>query len=261
MGRSERATLDQAATRGNPSFVWRRGQERRLEMVRQWLPEPLPTRDGLRALDVGCGIGMYTAALGGLCSRVVGLEVEADRAVEARVTGLTVVQGVGERLPFATGAFDLVFSHEVLEHVSDDFATTAEMARVTRPGGRLVVFCPNRWYPFETHGHFWRGEYNFGNTPLINYLPDRLRDRLAPHVRAYSAARLRTLFAGLPVRVLYHTQIYPGYDNLMVHRPGIGRPLRRLTYLLEGTPLRVFGLSHFLVLEREHPAAAQPGRG
>jgi SAM-dependent methyltransferase len=249
----ERAQLEKAAARGNPSFVWRQGQARRLEMVRCWLPEPGPDGEGLRALDVGCGIGMYTAALSGYGAEVVGLEVEAERAAEASEAELTVVQGVGERLPFAAGAFDLVFSHEVLEHVRDDVATAAEMVRVARPGGRIVVFCPNRWYPFETHGHYWRGRYHFGNTPLINYLPDRLRDRLAPHVRAYSPARLRALFAGQPVRVLHHTQIYPGYDNLVARRPAIGRWLRRLTYFLEGTPLRVLGLSHLVVLERECP--------
>jgi SAM-dependent methyltransferase len=247
-----RAPLEKAAARGNPSLVWREGQTRRLEMVRRWLPEPRTGTDGLSALDVGCGIGMYTAALSSCCSQVVGLEVETERAAEAREAELTVVQGMGERLPFRAGTFDLVFSHEVLEHVRNDVATAAEMVRVARPGGRVVVFCPNRWYPFETHGHYWRGEYHFGNTPLINYLPDRLRDRLAPHVRAYSPARLRALFANQPVRELHHTQIYPGYDNLVARRPAIGRWLRRLTYFLEGTPLRVLGLSHLLVLEREH---------
>ena len=70
-----------------------------------------------------------------------------------------------------------------------------EAFRVLRPGGRVILFCPNRWYPFETHGHYWRGRYHFGNTPLLNYLPDVLRNRLAPHVRAYTAHGLRDLFA------------------------------------------------------------------
>ena len=76
----------------------------------------------------------------------------------------------------------------MIEHVTDDAAAAAEMVRVVAPGGRIVIFCPNRLYPFETHGHYWRGRYHFGNTPLINYLPDPLRNRLAPHVRAYTGA-------------------------------------------------------------------------
>ncbi|NIU60939.1 MAG: methyltransferase domain-containing protein, partial [Pseudomonas stutzeri] len=64
----------------------------------------------------------------------------------ARAAG--VVQAPGERLPFPDATFDVVFSHEVLEHVADDRACVAEMVRVTRPGGRIVVFVPNRLYPF-----------------------------------------------------------------------------------------------------------------
>ena len=124
------------------------------------------------------------------------------------------------------------------------------MVRVLKPGGRLVLFCPNRLYPFETHGHYWRGRYHFGNTPLVNYLPDRLRNRLAPHVRAYTAGDVRALFEGLPARIITHTQIYPGYDNILARRPGLGLLLRRVTYGLERTPLRALGLSHFLVAEK-----------
>jgi len=121
---------------------------------------------------------------------------------------------------------------------------------VLRPGGRLVLFTPNRLYPFETHGHYWRGKYHFGNTPLINWLPDALRDRLAPHVRAYTRADLRRLLAPLPLRLLCFTQVYPGYDNIIYRFPRLGRLVRGATYTLENTPLRAFGISHFLVAER-----------
>ena len=85
-----------------------------------------------------------------------------------------------------------------------------EISRVLAPGGRALIFVPNRLWPFETHGIWWRGRYRFGNMPLVNYLPDPLRNRLAPHVRVYTAAGLREVFAELPLRVLHHGQIYPG---------------------------------------------------
>ena len=130
-------------------------------------------------------------------------------------------------------------------------AAAAEMARVLKPGGRAIIFAPNRLYPFETHGHYWQGEYHFGNTPLINYLPDGLRNYLAPHVRVYTAARLRFLFLGEPVRVVHHTQIYPGYDNIVARKPQLGKLIRRVTYGLELSPLAAFGISHLLVIEKK----------
>ena len=236
--------MDQAALRGNPSFVWRAGQERRLAMVRRSV-----SLDGASILDVGCGVGMYTSAFQRYTPNVVGIEIEGARAREAATLGTSVAQGVGEALPFADRTFDVVFSHEVLEHVRDDRVAAEEMVRVARSGGHLVIFVPNRLYPFETHGIYWRGEYHFGNKPLVNWLPDVLRRRLAPHVRAYTVHDLRRLFAGLPVQTRVHTQIYPGYDNVVARHPTLGRALQRLTYAMERTPLRHFGLSHFLVLE------------
>jgi SAM-dependent methyltransferase len=205
--------------------------------------------DDGRVLDVGCGVGMYMRAFRQFTPHVFGVEIEGERARQALAFG-GVVQSPGEALPFAESAFDLVLSHEVIEHVANDRASVVEMVRMLKTGGRLALFCPNRLYPFETHGHYWRGQYHFGNTPLVNYLPDRLRNRLAPHVRAYTARDLCALFMGLPVRVVLHTQIYPGYDNLLARRPALGRLLRWGSYRLEQTPLRAFGLSHFLVAEK-----------
>lgn len=235
---------DQAALRGNPSFVWRAGQERRLAMVARAV-----TLEGRRVLDVGCGVGMYTAAFARGGAHAFGVEVEADRACDAHTQVPRIAQSVGEALPFSDKTFDVVYSHEVLEHVRDDRLCAAEMVRVTRPGGHIVIFVPNRLYFFETHGIYWKGEYRFGNKPFVNWLPDRLRNRLAPHVRAYTGRGLRRLFDGLPVRTVQHTLIYPGYDNIVARRGRLGRALQTVTYTLERTPLRLLGLSHFLVLQ------------
>jgi hypothetical protein len=102
----------------------------------------------------------------------------------------------------------------------------------------------------EQHGVYWRGEYYFGNKPLVNYLPNPLRNRLAPHVRAYTGHGLRDLFAGLPLRLLHHGRVFGGYDNIVRRSPRLGGGIRRALYAAEGTPLAVLGLSHFLVLEK-----------
>jgi len=240
-----------AASRGLPSNVWRAGQDRRFAMVAAHVALP-----GARVLDIGCGVGMYTARLAGAGARAVGIEVEWARAREARGRGLDVAAAVGEALPLADGSVDAVLLHEVLEHVADDRRTVREVCRVLRPGGRAVIFVPNRGWPFETHGVMWRGRYRFGNIPLVNYLPDPLRNRLAPHVRVYTRASLRALFEGSPLRVVVHTQVFPGYDKLAARRPALGRWLRRATYVLERTPLGAVGLSHLVVVEREQSATS-----
>jgi SAM-dependent methyltransferase len=250
---SEGRDLERAARRGEPSYVWRAGQERRLAMI---LSAAGPRAAG-RVLDDGCGVGQYLKRLGERASAAFGLEFDPGHARTAGSWLSNVVRGAGEALPFPDGAFDLVLSHEVLEHVADDRAAACEIARILRrpaggqPGGRLVLFVPNRGYPFETHGVYWRGRYRFGNIPLVNYLPRGLRDRLAPHVRAYTRRDLERLFRGLPLRVVSQAQIFGAYDNLIARWPAPGRLLRGLLQALERTPLQRLGLSHFWVLERD----------
>jgi SAM-dependent methyltransferase len=235
-----------AATRGVPSMVWREGQDRRLQMIRRDLE-----LQGASLLDVGCGVGSYMLQLAAQgAGPVVGTEIEIARAREAREAGAMVAVAAAEALPFAEGSFDAVLSHEVLEHVADDHAAAREMVRVLHVGGRAVIFVPNRWWPFETHGIVWRGTYRFGNAPLVNYLPDPLRNVLAPHVRTYTAGTLRSLFGGLPVRIVRHTQVYPGFDKMAARRPGLANVLRQVSGWAEATRAACFGLSHLLVVER-----------
>lgn len=240
---------DKAAERGMPSMVWRTGQDRQFEMMVEAAGSRI--KPGCRILVNGCGLGMHNRAFLELTPQVYGLDIEANRiqqAQQANIPHLSVA--AGETLPYANELFDVVLSHEVIEHVADDVLYAADMVRVLKPGGRGIIFCPNRLAPFETHGHYWRGEYHFGNTPLINYLPDVLRNKLAPHVRAYTSGGIRQLFDLPGVRVVNHTQVFPGWDNVVYRRPTLGKLLRNVTYTMERTPLRIFGLSHLLVIEK-----------
>jgi SAM-dependent methyltransferase len=239
--------MEKAAQFGEPSYVWRQGQERRYEMIRSAAGDRLK---GL-VLENGCGVGMYVRRLALEGGRVVGLEYDFERARQAQDASPHVINAAGETLPFESDLFDFVLSHEVLEHVLDDRLAASEMVRTLRPGGRLAVFVPNRGYPFETHGVYWRGEYRFGNVPLVNYLPSRFRNVLAPHVRVYSAKDLEKLFRDLPVKTVSRGVIFGAYDNIIARFPKMGKLLRAALQSLESTPIKVFGLSLFYVYEKE----------
>ena len=228
---------------GNPSFVWRTGQDRRLNLIRRYVQ-----LEGARVLDVGCGIGTYVRKLREVADRAYGIDIDTGRVGQGKTGSLAVA--VSERLPFENKAFDMVLLNEVIEHVQDDRQTLREACRVTRPGGHLVIYAPNRLYPFETHGVFLGEQYWCGNIPLVNYLPDLLRERLVPHARAYTAKGIRRLIAGLPATLVVHTQVYPGFDNIAARRGPLAQALRNVFYQLEHTPMRAFGLSHFVVLRK-----------
>lgn len=235
-----------AAQRGEPSYVWRAGQERRLQMIAHWTQ-----LENATVLEAGGGIGMYASQIHRRYTRHVEcFDIELERAQQARLDVPHALVAAAENLPYVSDYFDTILSSDVLEHVADDRLAVHEMVRVLKPGGRLIVFVPNRWYPFETHGHYWRGTYHFGNTPLINYLPNVLRNKLAPHVRAYTKRGLRRLFAECPVRVITHHRIFAAYDNIIARLGAPGRLLRDTLQRLEATPLDVVAYSHLLVVEK-----------
>jgi len=104
------------------------------------------TNGACHILDVGCGSGAITSALAKRSphSAVVGFDASADRLAEAtrRSQGLanfSVQQGVATALPFGDESFDLVYSRFLLEYLPDRQDAVAEMVRVCRSGGRVLL--------------------------------------------------------------------------------------------------------------------------
>jgi ubiquinone/menaquinone biosynthesis C-methylase UbiE len=95
-----------------------------------------------RALDVGTGAGALALALAPLVRKVVGLDPVPELLELARARSLPnteFVEGDGTALPFPDGAFDLTGTHRTLHHVAGADRIVAELARVTRPGGHVLV--------------------------------------------------------------------------------------------------------------------------
>jgi SAM-dependent methyltransferase len=116
----------------------------------------LGLRAGDRLLDLGCGAGRHAFEALRRGADVTALDYDAaelkDVAGMLGAIGLEevlpdgagagCVNGDATRLPFADGAFDRVIAAEVLEHIPDDSAAMAELARVLRPGGTMAVTVP-----------------------------------------------------------------------------------------------------------------------
>ena len=140
--------LDKAALRGEPSYIWRAGQQRRLDMIVRAAGERIKGK----ILENGCGVGMYVEHLSPFGGEVIGLEYDFERASEAHINSPNILNAAGEFIPLPSGtlrhvapsshsqgnAFDLILSHEVIEHVQNDRLAICEMIRVLRSGGRIA---------------------------------------------------------------------------------------------------------------------------
>ena len=120
----------------------------------------LGLRAGERVLDMGCGAGRHAFEMYRRGADVIALDQNADELSTVREwfaamrdegsvpagAEADVKQGDALNLPFPDGEFDRVVAAEVLEHIPEDEAAIAELARVLRPGGTMAVTVP-RWLP------------------------------------------------------------------------------------------------------------------
>jgi 2-polyprenyl-3-methyl-5-hydroxy-6-metoxy-1,4-benzoquinol methylase len=120
--------------------------QRRLEVVFDQLLAGQDLR-GLRVLDAGCGTGPFAAMALARGAQVVATDIGVKLlAVARQKVGPRVVAGDVTRLCLADASFDVVVSSECIEHTVSPRAAVHEMIRVLRPGGRLVITCPNRFW-------------------------------------------------------------------------------------------------------------------
>ncbi len=145
---------------------------------------------GATLLEVGSGYGVFVAVTRlqyGVYSFGLepgGVGYESSLALSRRLVqrcGLPpkiIVEGVGERMPFRSAYFDVVFSTHVLEHVQDPAQVLRETSRVLRPGGIAQMVVPN-------YGSFWDGHYGMFWPPYVSHAVARLIVRAAGREPAF----------------------------------------------------------------------------
>ena len=133
-------------THGHAPATVRQHARRTVEEAAAFLLPEL--RSGMRLLDVGCGPGSITRGLAERLApgQVIGLDLSHETLAAARqdaaardLANLQYEQGSVYDLPFPDASFDVVFAHQVLQHLREPGTALREMLRVVRPGGLVAV--------------------------------------------------------------------------------------------------------------------------
>jgi SAM-dependent methyltransferase len=183
--------------------------------------------DGLRVADIGGGPGFFVRELRAAGAQAVCLDTDSGELAAMGRPGQGSAIGSALSLPLATGAVDVCFSSNVLEHVGDWRAMLAEMVRVTRPGGIVFVTFTNWLSPWGGHEtspwHYLGGEraarryqHRYGKPP---------KNRYGHSLYPVSVAGALAWARSAPEAVLV--------DAVPRYLPGWTRPLLRVPVLRE----------------------------
>jgi ubiquinone/menaquinone biosynthesis C-methylase UbiE len=157
---------------------------------------------GLKLLEVGCGLGIELASLGKLGFDVTGIDLApaavklaGDHLRRLNINGRTLVQNV-EHMEFPDESFDAVYSSGVLHHTPDIQRAIAEILRVLKPGGEILVILYHRRSWFYLLHKLTRINIEFG-------------DEDAPIINAYTKKQVKSLFHGLRIARVDVEYYYP----------------------------------------------------
>jgi SAM-dependent methyltransferase len=212
------------------------GAEARGEALAARLP-----REG-RILEVGCGTGGLLVPVLRSGRSIEGVDIAARWLVVARrrladhgLTG-TLVAASAERLPWADDQFDAVVADSLVEHLDDPAQALREWVRVLRPGGRLIVWSPNR-YTLGTDPHV--GLWGLGWLPRAwtpGYLQLRRRQAWPPRTRSANEAKRLAEAAGL--------------EQVEVDVPGVPEPWARSLPPRQRRAIRLYSAARTVAVTR-----------
>ncbi|MFP4596611.1 MAG: class I SAM-dependent methyltransferase [Persicimonas sp.] len=197
--------------------------------------------DGKDVLEVGCGTGLILDRVAKRARRARGIDISKGMLDRAVARGLDVAQGDVTALPFADESFDVVYSFKVLAHIQDIDKALAEMSRVTRRGGHLLL--------------------EFYNPYSLRYLAKRAAgpkkisrktDESAIFTRWDTAMDLtRRMPDNLQVLDFAGVRIFT--PAAAAHKiPLLGSALRKLEFVGRDSLLKYFGGFLVVIAEKEH---------
>jgi ubiquinone/menaquinone biosynthesis C-methylase UbiE len=219
-------------------------------------------KEGASLLDCGCGRGEYVKMIRKEFGvNAVGIEYLAEKVCKAQqdpAIAEYIQQGNIENIPFPNASFDIALLNEVLEHVPNEDRAMAEIHRVLKKDAILVIFSPNRWYPFETHGtHLKNTQIRIPHwVPGIPWLPLKLGHLVLDYwARNYWPHELANIVTRHGFKVLQRSYVWQTFENISGRQPVCIRMLapwlRSVFNFCEKVPLlNRLGVSQVLVLRK-----------
>lgn len=204
-----------------------------------------------RILDVGCGIGDYAHQfqINGL-KEVIALDVKiSDISVgHSKYKNIHYIIGDGQNISIRNSMIELVFINEVLEHVPNDESVIHETNRVLKNEGYLILFAPNKLYPWESH--FLIG--NKSMFPFLSWAPTTIRKCIFTffkrnYITIYTKSKLRKMLYPF-YKIIDIYEILPSF-NRYKKRKSFKKIIRIIESFSE-TPLKRFGVSIFVIAKK-----------
>lgn len=214
-------------------------------------------------LDCGCGAGSYLFKLKKYTQFVFGIEYSGNKLKLTKNyrKSINFLQGNIEILPYKDESFDIIILNEVIEHIPEQLRALREIFRVLKVEGTIILFAPNRLYPFETHSVTFK---QLDKTlpihfPFIPYIPLFLGERIFQyHARNYFPSDLKSLINihGFEIFLTgYITQTVEGIGghNNLIYR--IIRPIFRTLFIyFEKIPIirNILSASQYVFAVKKH---------
>ena len=210
---------------------------------------------GNTILSVGCGLATELKLLTKQNHMTIGLDPARDFLVSAKMkkNAQYLVQATGESTPFRESVFDLVLLFEAIEHVMNPETTLQEINKILKPGGKLLLTVPNRFYILETHGiqGSWKQVIHLGGLglPFFSMMPNFVRKKFE-RARIFSQAKIVALLKKNdfePVKIRY---LMPPLD--IVKQTPLVLATRRVLFCLSFVPLvKMFGMTIMILCIRK----------
>jgi SAM-dependent methyltransferase len=170
----ERAVYEQMAEYDQKHWWYRARREVLAALIKRSVNPP----EGAHILEIGCGTGHNLPMLGQFGNvEALELDEEARSIAEGRLGRSVMSAPLPELAGVPEGSFDLVGAFDVIEHIDDDHAAIASIARLLKPGGKFIMTVPAHQWMWSAHD-------------VVNH-----------HKRRYSKRRLKKLIQASPLKL------------------------------------------------------------